>query len=49
MKTRRKFVGTVLDASGVPVLKINRPIKWLLNSEIQILDMDDNVIGEVKQ
>ncbi|KAI8924343.1 Scramblase-domain-containing protein [Entophlyctis helioformis] len=49
MGTRRAFKAVVLDRSGNVVLKINRPIKWLLNSTMTIHDAHDNLIGETKQ
>ncbi|KAI9341758.1 Scramblase, partial [Obelidium mucronatum] len=49
MGTRRAFKAVVLDVQGNVVLKIDRPIKWFLNSSITISDANDNVIGEVKQ
>nr|KAJ3419446.1 hypothetical protein HK105_006947 [Polyrhizophydium stewartii] len=49
MRTRRAFKAVVLDRNGAVVLKIDRPVKWLLNSTITIRDGDDNIIGEAKQ
>ncbi|KAJ3293288.1 hypothetical protein HDU79_000465 [Rhizoclosmatium sp. JEL0117] len=49
MGTRRAFKAVVLDVQGNVVLKIDRPIKWFLNSSITISDANDTVIGEVKQ
>ncbi|KAJ3037323.1 hypothetical protein HK097_003549, partial [Rhizophlyctis rosea] len=49
LRTRRPFKATILDRNGNVVLKIERPIKWLLNSQIFIYDAKDNLIGEVQQ
>ncbi|KAJ3204822.1 hypothetical protein HK099_001016 [Clydaea vesicula] len=49
MRTRRQFKATVLDANGNVVLKILRPVKWLINSRITILNELDEEIGEVTQ
>ena len=49
LKTRRAFHGTVIDLQGNVVLKIDRPVKWFLNSQMSITDANDNIIGEVKQ
>ncbi len=47
--TRRSFNASVLDTNGQVVLKIERPIKWFLNSEIRVYTAQDELIGEVKQ
>jgi hypothetical protein len=49
MRTRRAFNAVILDPQGNTVMKITRPVKWLLNSTISVTDVNDNVIGEVKQ
>ena len=47
--TRRSFNASILDANGQVVLKIRRPIKWFLNSEISVYNANDELLGEVKQ
>ncbi|KAJ3206916.1 hypothetical protein HDU67_007867, partial [Dinochytrium kinnereticum] len=49
MRTRRAIKAVILDREGNEVLKIHRPVKWLLNSSIKVMTPDDVVIGEVKQ
>ncbi|KAI8822532.1 Scramblase-domain-containing protein [Fimicolochytrium jonesii] len=49
LRTRRPFKAIVTDMQGNVVLKVERPMKWLLNSTITITDENDNHIGEVKQ
>ncbi|KAI9103119.1 Scramblase-domain-containing protein [Phlyctochytrium arcticum] len=49
LRTRRPFKAVVLDQNGGIVLKIERPLKWFLNSTITVRDENDNLIGEVKQ
>ncbi|KAJ3038018.1 hypothetical protein HDV00_001062 [Rhizophlyctis rosea] len=49
LRTRRPFKASILDRQGNVVLKIERPIKWLLNSQIFVYDAQDNRIGEVQQ
>ncbi|KAJ3156873.1 hypothetical protein HDU86_003408 [Geranomyces michiganensis] len=49
LRTRRPFKADVLDRDGKLVLKIDRPIKYLLSSTIFIRDEHDNEIGEIKQ
>ncbi|KAI9203480.1 Scramblase-domain-containing protein [Polychytrium aggregatum] len=49
MRTRRAFGADILDRNGQLVLKVRRPVKWLLNSTISVLDSHDQCIGEVKQ
>ncbi|KAJ3178106.1 hypothetical protein HDU85_005630 [Gaertneriomyces sp. JEL0708] len=49
LRTRRPFKAVVLDRNGNVVLKISRPMKWLLNSKIFVHDADDRLIGEVQQ
>ncbi|KAJ1539010.1 hypothetical protein HK405_013277, partial [Cladochytrium tenue] len=51
LRTRRPFAATVLDANGTPLLRLERPIKWFLNSTIRIYDAQESgaLIGEVKQ
>ncbi|KAJ3087270.1 hypothetical protein HK100_008421, partial [Physocladia obscura] len=47
--TRRPFHATVLDDTGTPILRIDRPVKWFLNSEIHVSDMHGRAIGSVAQ
>ena len=47
--TRRPFNASILDVNGQVVLKIRRPIKWFLNSEIRVYNAKDELLGEVKQ
>lgn len=47
--TRRSFNADILDAGGQVVLKIRRPIKWFLNSQISIFTGRGELIGEVHQ
>lgn len=47
--TRRSFNADILDSKGQVVLKIRRPIKWFLNSEIRVYNAKDELLGEVKQ
>ena len=49
LRTRRSFQADILDMNGNVVLKIKRPIKWLLNSHISVYTPDDELVGEVKQ
>ncbi|TPX32591.1 hypothetical protein SmJEL517_g04268 [Synchytrium microbalum] len=49
LRTRRPFEAVILDAAGNIVLKVKRPLKWFLNSQLFIHDAQDNVIGEVQQ
>ncbi|TPX57378.1 hypothetical protein PhCBS80983_g03849 [Powellomyces hirtus] len=49
LRTRRPFKADILDKNGKVILKIDRPLKWFLNSSISIRDEHDIVIGEVKQ
>ncbi|KAI8608287.1 Scramblase-domain-containing protein, partial [Chytriomyces sp. MP71] len=47
--TRRSFKAAVLDVQGNVVLKVERPIKWFLNSHLAITDANDTPIGHVNQ
>ncbi|KAJ3388147.1 hypothetical protein HDU84_000227 [Entophlyctis sp. JEL0112] len=49
MGTRRSFNAVVLDSQGEIVLRISRPVKWFLNSEITVTDKDGKLIGSVQQ
>ncbi|KAI8904454.1 Scramblase-domain-containing protein [Gorgonomyces haynaldii] len=47
-RNRRKLEATVYDQVGNPILHIERPFKWFLNSHIKI-SHNGQLIGEVKQ
>ena len=49
LRTRRAFHASILDANGAEVLRVHRPIKWFLNSEMMIYDTKGECVGEVKQ
>lgn len=49
LRTRRAFNAVVLDLEGNTILKIHRPIKWLLNSAITVTDHLDSPMGSVVQ
>ncbi|KAJ3005509.1 hypothetical protein HKX48_000640, partial [Thoreauomyces humboldtii] len=49
LRTRRPFKADILDRHGNVVLKIDRPLKWFLNSQMFIRDPNGVLIGEVKQ
>jgi hypothetical protein len=49
LKTRRAFYATVLDTQGNTILKFTRPVKYLLNSSINVLDCLDTPLGSVHQ
>jgi hypothetical protein len=49
LRTRRAFYSTVLDTSGNTLLKFSRPVKYLLNSSINVLDHLDTPLGSVHQ
>ena len=37
LRTRREFKADVVDVHGNVVFKVNRPIKWFLNSEMRVM------------
>merc|ERR1719223_2310920 len=47
LRTRRAFKADVLALDGTKLLTITRPIKYFLNSEINVLK-DNQVIGSAK-
>ncbi|RKP03105.1 hypothetical protein CXG81DRAFT_7261, partial [Caulochytrium protostelioides] len=49
LSTRRAYRIDVMDTQGRPILKMLRPVKWLLNSRLIVMrPEDDAVIGEVQ-
>jgi uncharacterized protein YxjI len=48
LRTRREFKADVMDMNGNVVLKVHRPIKWLLNSTITVSKPNGTEVGIVQ-